>query len=59
MKRGDRVQMVDCPQAELYGGKSWVVDCAPWQNGQGDWLVRLQGWKEGGFPVACLAVVDR
>lgn len=56
LKPGDKVEMVDCLEAEKHTGKVWEVGCAPW-NLCGTEVVLLMGYR-GGFDVGCLRKVE-
>jgi len=56
MKIGDKVEIVNCAEAETYAGKVWTVRSDSWEI-SGTMCVLLEG-KRGGFAVNCLKVVE-
>ena len=56
LKKGDRVKMVNCYEAEKYGDKIWTVRSDPW-NVCGSEVVLLEG-KSGGFATTYLQKVS-
>ena len=59
MKKGTKVIMVDCPEAEKYTGRIWTTRSEPWKC-CGSEVVLLEGYS-GGFDVSKLkewAIVD-
>lgn len=55
LKIGDEVQMVNCPEAKMYGDKIWSVRSAEWEC-CGSNMVLLEG-KTGGFDTIYLKKV--
>lgn len=56
MKKGTKVIMVDCPEAEKYKGKIWVTRSEPWEC-CGSEVVLLEGYR-GGFDVSKLKELE-
>jgi hypothetical protein len=56
LKKGDKVIMVNCSEAEKYKDKVWVVRSDPWDL-CGSEVVLLEG-KSGGFATEMLREVD-
>ena len=54
---GTKVKMNNCLEAEKYKYRVWTTISEPWQLGDGEWLVALDGFR-GGFAVRCLEFVE-
>ncbi|MBO0962361.1 hypothetical protein J1P26_21900 [Neobacillus sp. MM2021_6] len=57
MKIGTKVKMVNCYEARKKPDKVWVTRSEPWELGDGQKVVLLEG-KTGGFSVDCLEIVE-
>jgi len=54
IKKNDRVKIVDCAEANLYGHIIFDVVSNPWQLGHGAWVTRITSDEKditGGFAV--------
>lgn len=56
MKKGIKVKMVNCSEAEKYAGKIWTTRSDVWIC-CGTAVISLEG-KSGGFSISCLEEVD-
>jgi hypothetical protein len=57
MEIGTKVKMVNCYEARKNPDKVWVTRSEPWELGQGQKVILLEG-KTGGFSVDCLEIVE-
>ncbi len=61
IKNGDRVRIVDCAEAQLYGHIVFDVISDSWKLGHGTEVVRITSKEKdirGGFSIKCLKKVE-
>jgi len=61
IKKGDKVQIVGCAEAEKYGNIIFDVVSDPWRLGHGAEVVRITSKEKdfrGGFAVRCLKIFE-
>lgn len=60
IKRGDKVKIVNCAEADFYGHIIFDVISEPWALGHGAMVVKITSDEKhfsGGFSVKCLSKI--